>query len=117
MKLLAVGDIHLGAQPSRLPEDLSGAAARLGPAEAWRRTVAAAIQYQVAGVLLAGDVVDRDFDFFEGYRELRAGLDRLHAADIALVAVAGNHDVHVLPRLAAELRSTSWTAPAWRSMP
>ena len=71
MRILAVGDIHLGRTPSRLPPDLS--ARELGPSEAWRRTVEAALEEEVAAVLLAGDVVDRDDDFFEAYRVLEGG--------------------------------------------
>jgi hypothetical protein len=65
MRLLAVGDIHLGVRPSRLPEELQELARSLGPAEAWRRTVEVAVERHVDAVLLAGDVVDRDDDFFE----------------------------------------------------
>ena len=97
MKILAVGDMHLGRTPSRLPADLS--ARELGPAEAWRRTVDTALQTGVAAVLLAGDLVDRDDDFFEAYRALEKGVRRLTEAEIAVIGVAGNHDLKVLPRL------------------
>ena len=97
MKILAVGDMHLGRTPSRLPPQLH--APELGPAEAWRRTVAAALDHGVKAVLLAGDVVDRDDDFFEAYRALESGVKTLADAGIAVVGVAGNHDVKVLPRL------------------
>ena len=101
MRVLAVGDIHLGRTPSRLPSDLS--ARELGPAEAWRRAVDAALEAEVAAVLLAGDVVDRDEDFFEAYRELESGVRRLADEGIAVIGVAGNHDVEVLPRLARHI--------------
>ena len=101
MKILAVGDMHLGRTPSRLPGDLS--ARELGPAAAWRRTVDTALQTGVAAVLLAGDLVDRDDDFFEAYRELEAGVRRLTDAGVAVMGVAGNHDLQVLPRLAAQI--------------
>ena len=97
MKILAIGDMHLGRTPSRLPPQLH--APELGPAEAWRRTVAAALDHGVKAVLLAGDVVDRDDDFFEAYRALEGGVKTLADAGIAVVGVAGNHDVKVLPRL------------------
>ena len=97
MKILAVGDMHLGRTPSRLPPELH--ARELGPAEAWRRTVAAALDHGVKAVLLAGDVVDRDDDFFEAYQALESGVRRLADADIDVIGVAGNHDVKVLPRL------------------
>ena len=97
MKILAVGDMHLGRTPSRLPPELH--APDLGPAEAWRRTVAAAVDEGVKAVLLAGDVVDRDDDFFEAYRALEHGVRTLADAGIDVIGVAGNHDVKVLPRL------------------
>ena len=103
MKLLAVGDIHLGRTPSRLPPELANRVHALGPAEAWRRAVDAAIAAGVKAVLLAGDVVERDDDFFEAYRELSQGVRRLTDKDIEVIGVAGNHDVKVLPRLAEQI--------------
>ncbi|MBY6205005.1 metallophosphoesterase [Halomonas denitrificans] len=100
MKLLAVGDMHLGRVPASLPEALTGDARRLGPEIAWRRAVDAAIEHGVEAVLLAGDVVDRERDFFAGYDPLREGVERLLGTGIRVLAVAGNHDTHVLPRLA-----------------
>ena len=93
--------MHLGRTPSRLPPELP--VRDFGPAEAWRRAVEAAIGSGVTAVLLAGDVVDRDEDFFEAYRELESGVRRLTEAGIAVVGVAGNHDVAVLPRLARHI--------------
>ena len=103
MKILAVGDIHLGRTPSRLPEELAGRAGDLGPTGAWRRTVEAAIDAGVKAVLLAGDVVERENDFFEAYRELEQGVRLLTGAGIDVIGVAGNHDVKVLPRLAKHI--------------
>lgn len=115
LKLLGVGDMHLGRPPARLPATLQGAFAantpeaatagsqRLGPGEAWERIVRQAIAEGVHVVALAGDVVERENDFFEAYRLLKTGVERLTAAGIAVVAVAGNHDVTVLPRLASQL--------------
>ncbi|WP_018875784.1 metallophosphoesterase [Thioalkalivibrio sp. ALE31] len=105
MKLLCVGDIHLGRQPSRIPpavDDAVGIAA-LGPAAAWRRSVDYALEQPVDAVLLAGDVVEQEDDFFEAYRDLREGVQRLTTAGIRVLGVAGNHDVQVLPRLAKAL--------------
>ena len=103
MKILAVGDIHLGRLPSRIPEDFPCKAQDLSPEAAWRRTVDLAIEEQVAAVLLAGDVIESEKDFFEGYRALKQGVDRLAEAGVEVIAVAGNHDVEVLPRLARAL--------------
>lgn len=106
IKLLAVGDLHLGRRPSRLTPEVGESfdARALGPAEAWRRTVDAALDARVDAVALAGDVVEREDDFFEAYGALRAGVARLVEAGVRVLAVAGNHDVQVLPRLAGELQ-------------
>jgi len=103
LKLLAVGDMHLGRRPSRLPDDLVEQGAELSPAVAWSRLVDAAIKEGVDVVALAGDVVEREDDFYEAGRQLHAGIARLASADIRVVGVAGNHDVQVLPRLVREL--------------
>ncbi len=103
MKILAVGDMHLGRRPSRLPPGLANQARELGPAGAWERTVEAALESGVRAVLLAGDVVDQEDDFFEAYRALASGVARLTQAKIEVIGVAGNHDVKVLPRLAEQI--------------
>ncbi len=103
MKILAVGDIHLGRTPSRLPEVLAHRSRDLGPAGAWERTVNIAIDTGVRAVLLAGDVVEGENDFFEAYRELEQGVKRLTREGIHVIGVAGNHDVKVLPRLAEHI--------------
>ena len=102
MKLLCVGDIHLGRQPARLPAGLADElkASELGPGAAWRLAVDFALRDEVDAVLLAGDVVEQEDDFYEAYGDLRRGVDRLAAAGIRVLAVSGNHDVQVLPRLA-----------------
>lgn len=105
MKLLCVGDIHLGRQPSRLTDALfeSLSARDLSPATAWRASVDEALRLEVDAVLLAGDVVEQNNDFYEAYADLQAGIERLHQANIKVLGVAGNHDVEVLPRLADNL--------------
>ena len=103
LRLLAIGDIHLGRRPAGLPEDVvaqAGGADAVGPRGAWRAAVQAAIDREVDVVALLGDVVDDEGHYLEGWSELETGLRRLEAAGIAVVAVAGNHDVVVLPRLA-----------------
>ncbi len=101
--LLAVGDMHLGRPPTALPEDLRQRQAQLGPEAAWQRVVSEAIERRVDGVLLAGDVVERSRDFFVAYGQLKSGIEQLAGAGIPVLAVAGNHDTHVLPRLADEI--------------
>jgi DNA repair exonuclease SbcCD nuclease subunit len=104
-KLLAVGDIHLGRSPAALHPDLSHRQAELGPEEAWKRCVDLAIERDVDAVLLAGDVVERSRDLLVAFGDLKNGVERLADASIPVLAVAGNHDTVVLPRLAAEIES------------
>lgn len=101
--LLAIGDMHLGRLPANLPEELQSQRRGLGPDEAWVRCVHEAINRKVDAVVLAGDLVEQSRDFFVAYGQLKSGLEKLAAAGIQTFAVAGNHDVYVLPRLAAEL--------------
>ncbi|MEA5445908.1 DNA repair exonuclease [Gammaproteobacteria bacterium AB-CW1] len=103
LRLLAVGDMHLGRRPSRLPAPLAEHGDALGPAGAWQRTVEAAIEATVDAVVLAGDVIEKPEDFFEGYGELARGVARLTEAGIHVLGVVGNHDVKVLPRLADQI--------------
>ncbi len=105
LKLLAAADLHLGRRPSRLPASLTDriTARELGPAGAWERLVDLALEEEVHAVLLAGDVVEGEHDFFEAYGELRKGVVRLVESGVRVLAVAGNHDTNVLPYLSDEL--------------
>ena len=100
MRLLCAADIHLGRRPSRLPDALADHADELDPAAGWRRLVQTALDRGVDALLLAGDVVEQDDDFFEAFTDLRQGVERLTEAGVGVLGVAGNHDVRVLPRLA-----------------
>ncbi len=103
IRLLAVGDLHLGRRSSRLPDELAIDGNRFGPSEAWRRIIRYAIDQGIDVVAMAGDLVEGNDDFFEAYPLLKQGVKDLTGAGIAVVGVAGNHDVQVLPRLAEEL--------------
>ncbi len=103
--LLAIGDIHLGRTPAALHADLAARAGQLGPKAAWSRAVTEAINHQVDAVLLAGDVVERSRDLLVAYGDLKSGVEKLATAGIPVLAVAGNHDTLVLPRLAREIEA------------
>jgi predicted phosphodiesterase len=103
MKLLCAADLHLGRVPARLPDGLPLDARALGPAAAWRALVDRAVEERPDAVLLAGDVVDDPRDVYEAYTDLAEGVRRLQEHGVPVLAVAGNHDVEVLPRLADEL--------------
>ena len=102
--ILAIGDVHLGTACSGLPGQIKSwgvAPAELTPAAALRHAVDFAIEKRVDAVLFAGDVVDGDNARFEAMAPLEESVRRLLDKDIAVIAVAGNHDFKALPRLAA----------------
>lgn len=103
LKLLAIGDLHIGRLPSRLPEAIAKRSVDYSPAAAWEQVVDKACDEGVDAVLLGGDVVESTHDFFEALPKLQSGIARLAAAGIRILAVSGNHDVEVLPRLAARI--------------
>lgn len=105
LRILATADIHLGRRPIRLPEVLTEQIPpnELGPATAWDRLVDLALEEGVHALLLAGDVVESEFDFFEAYGEIKRGVARLSEAGVRVLAVSGNHDTRVLPSLADEM--------------
>ena len=96
-RLLAVGDIHLGRTSSRLPATPS--ANELGPAAALHLAVQSAVSLNVTAVLLAGDVADDTRDIYHALGVLTDELRPLTDHGIEVLAVAGNHDHDVLPRL------------------
>jgi DNA repair exonuclease SbcCD nuclease subunit len=101
IKLLCTADLHLGRRPSRLPEGAD--AARFSTTAAWDNLVREALAHQVDCLVLGGDLVDRGNRFFEAFAPLQQGIAKLAAAGIDTVAVSGNHDFDVLPRLHRQL--------------
>ena len=100
--ILAIGDVHLGTRCSGLPEELAGVDHKeLTPAAALGRAVEFAIDQRVSAVLFAGDVVESSNARFEAMPPLEVCVRRLTEEGIQVAAVAGNHDVDALPRLAA----------------
>ena len=99
VKLLAIGDVHLGLRPSRIPE-CGVEPSLLTPAAALASAVDCALRERVAAVLFAGDVVESDNARFEAIRPLEEAVSRLASEGIPVFAVVGNHDVEALPRLA-----------------
>ncbi len=104
VSILAIGDVHLGTVCSALPAGIAswGVDPReLTPAAGLRLSVDFAIEQQVDAVLFAGDLVENTNARFEAMLPLEEGVRRLLDAGIEVIAVAGNHDVEALPRLAA----------------
>lgn len=97
-RILHTADLQIGRQPSRLPPHV-----KASPSRVWEHIVRYAIEYQVDAVTLGGDIVDEENRFYEAYGPLERGIRALSQAGIPVIAVVGNHDVEVFPRLADSL--------------
>jgi exonuclease SbcD len=100
VRLVLAGDLHLGRLCTRLPAELDGR--RFGAAKGWDRLVERTIAAGADALLLSGDLVDQSNRYFEALGPLAAGLARLAQAGVRVLAVSGNHDHDVLPRLAGD---------------
>jgi len=98
-RLLCTGDVHLGRRPSRVPPEDD----MLAVSYVWKRFIDAAIDRDVDAVVLTGDIVDAENKMYEAFGALERGIQQLLAADISVVAVAGNHDYDAFPRLVSAL--------------
>ena len=104
--ILAIGDVHLGTRCSGIPDTASSWGIQpedLTPAATLELCTKFAIDQAMDAVLFAGDVVESTNARFEAMPHLEACVRQLLAAEIEVVAVAGNHDVEALPRLASLL--------------
>jgi DNA repair protein SbcD/Mre11 len=88
MRLLHTSDWHLG-------RSFHGSSLLDEQAEALDRIVDLAVDNAVDLVVIAGDLYDRAIPPAEAVQLFTATLARLRRADIAVVAIAGNHDSHV----------------------
>jgi DNA repair exonuclease SbcCD nuclease subunit len=93
-RFLHAADLHLdtpfasvGTTPPEVREALREASVR-----AWSNLVAAAIDQQVAFVVLAGDIYDGAERGLRAQRRFLQGLERLHEAGIRTFIAYGNHD-------------------------
>ena len=102
--ILAIGDVHLGTRCSGVADVVSSWGIDLNeltPAAALKLTADFAIEQEVDAVLFAGDVVESTNARFEAIPPLEGCVRRLVGAGIDVIAVAGNHDVEALPRMAS----------------
>ncbi|MBS3785445.1 MAG: metallophosphoesterase [Gammaproteobacteria bacterium] len=97
IKVLAIGDVHLGRKPSRLPMALHQRAGSLGPQTAWEKTVSLAVNEAVSVVVILGDVLESDSDYFEALPIVQKGIATLAKHGIPVLMICGNHDADTLP--------------------
>lgn len=94
LTFLSAADVHLG-RSSALAGSYASISARIG----WERLIQQAIDIQADAVLLSGDLVDKENNYFEALSALETQLKRLENHKIHAVIVAGNHDALVLPEM------------------
>lgn len=104
LRIVLTGDLHVGRRPSRVSDE--GLCKRASCAAAWSAIVDLALREKADVVAVSGDLVDRENRFYEAFGPLERGLRKLSDAGVDTVAVAGNHDFDVLPKLADQLGAT-----------
>lgn len=97
IRVLITGDCHIGRVSTRIPSDR---APDLSTTAAWQRIVETAIAEGVDLVCATGDLADESNRYFQAVGPLERGVRQLEQHGIPLLAVSGNHDYEVLPRLA-----------------
>ena len=93
VRVLCTGDIHIGRRASKVTDSYRSA-------KAWTTLVDIAISEGIDVLAVSGDIIDQENKSYEAVGPLQDGLRRLNTAGIDTVAIAGNHDYDVLPRVA-----------------
>jgi len=94
LKILATADLHLGRKSSGVPSSKESSTQYT-----WNRLVDQAVQQKVDILLLAGDIIDQDNQYYEAIGPLQSGFDRLEKNHITVYLVTGNHDYDVLSQI------------------
>lgn len=95
LRILATADIHLGRKSSAIPQDSEVLSTKY--TRDW--IVNTAIRNEVDVLVISGDTVDWDNNFYEAIGPLQEGFYKLKQAKIAVYLTAGNHDCEVLPQI------------------
>ncbi len=103
LRVLVTGDLHIGRTSTRLPKSIPTDSETLRAVNGWHSIVEYAVNNDVDLLILTGDLADEDNKFWEAIGPLQTGLRRLANHDVRTLAVSGNHDHDVLPRLADAL--------------
>lgn len=101
IQILCTGDIHLGRRPTRIPDRLDTQAH--SPRAVWQSIAEAAVTRDVDAVLVSGDALDQENQYYEAYGAFEDGAALLDDADIPTYLVTGNHDANELPHLISNL--------------
>lgn len=103
LRVLVTGDLHIGRTSTRLPKSIPSDSETLRAVNGWHSIVEHAVADGVDLLILTGDIADEDNRFWEAIGPLQTGLRHLADHGVRTLAVSGNHDHDVLPRLADAL--------------
>jgi len=95
VRLLCAADLHLGKK-IRLPENFND---DFCVSSAFQELILFAIREKVDAILLAGDILESEEDFFEACHILEKTTNSLKEANIPIIAVTGNHDAALYRKL------------------
>jgi DNA repair protein SbcD/Mre11 len=98
MKILAIGDIHLGRSFPSIPHNLT-LKNDFWIATALENVLNYAEQEKIDVVVFTGDIIENENDRFEALPILSNFIKNLTDKNISTVAIIGNHDVNALPRI------------------
>lgn len=100
---LCAADLHLGREVALA----KGLGERFSTSEGWDALISLACRKsgEIEALLIAGDLLDREDLFSSFLPTIREGIERLAKVGIPLIAVAGNHDPTILPKIAETIAS------------
>ena len=103
IKIIAISDIHFGVVPSslgegRFLEKYSSKKYSL-QMQALDNVTQFVLDNNVDAVFIAGDILDSDSAYFEGFSALSKFLETINKNNVKVFAVSGNHDANLLKKL------------------
>ena len=103
IKIIAISDIHFGVVPSslgegRFLEKYSSKKYSL-QMQALDNVTQFVLDNNVDAVFIAGDILDSDSAYFEGFSALSKFLETIKKNNVKVFAVSGNHDANLLKKL------------------
>lgn len=106
VRLLCAADLHLGRSLTNLPEGLEKFIS--SPKRAWKRLVEYVCDHsnRIDALVLAGDIFDNEQDLYEALGCFEEGIKQILENNTPVIAVAGNHDAHVLKKCERRLNSS-----------
>ena len=107
MNIFSLGGTQFVRKSSRLPPVLVAQAPRSGPAAAWEFTVDVVIETGVRAVLLAGELVGSDGDYFKAFWQLALNAEDCRRLTLREIVSAARVEPVEVGRVVAWLESAA----------